>query len=352
MRELLDAYTDMSAGGQSVGRAVVIAVWGSAPRRPGAAMLATASGRIAGSVSGGCVEAAAAAEIGRAIASSRSTTVEYGVSDDTAWSVGLSCGGTIRLLIEPRVRPEVLERLEHERPFVAATSLGGAWPLGSTFLCDAGGVLPLPAPGDSPTPSGHAVPDALRRAAQASLESETSGIVTVPRPEGGTTDFFCEVYAAAPTLVVFGGVHIAAALVPMAKQLGFRTVVADARETYLNRERFPDADQLVHGWPADAFERVPLGRSTYVCVLTHDPKLDDPAVRIALEADAAYVGVIGSRRTQEARRERLLRAGLAPAHLERLRGPIGLPIGATEPAEIAVAILAEMTQTRRTRERR
>jgi xanthine dehydrogenase accessory factor len=157
---------------------------------------------------------------------------------------------------------------------------------------------------------------------------------------------FLEVFPRRPTLVIFGGVHIAAELVPLAKSLGYRTVVADGREAFLSRERFPTADELVLAWPEEAFAKVGLDAATYVCVLSHDPKFDEPALEIALRSPAAYVGAIGSRKTQATRRERLKAAGFTEDELARLRGPIGLDLGGRQPAETALAILAEMTALR------
>jgi xanthine dehydrogenase accessory factor len=157
---------------------------------------------------------------------------------------------------------------------------------------------------------------------------------------------FLEVFPRRPTLVIFGGVHVAAALVPLAKALGYRTVVADGREAFLTRERFPEADELVLGWPDEAFARVGIDSATHICLLSHDPKFDEPAMEIALRSEAAYVGAIGSRKTQAARRERLRAAGFSEAELSRLRGPIGLDLGGRQPVETALAILAEITATR------
>jgi xanthine dehydrogenase accessory factor len=136
------------------------------------------------------------------------------------------------------------------------------------------------------------------------------------------------------------------ALVPLAKALGYRTVVADGRQSFLTRERFPDADQLLLGWPAEAFQKAALDAATFVCVLSHDPKFDEPAVDIALRSEARYVGAIGSKKTQASRRERLRAQGFSEADLARLHGPIGLNLGGRAPAEIALAILAEMTMAR------
>jgi len=177
------------------------------------------------------------------------------------------------------------------------------------------------------------------------LSRGTSATVEIPGP-GGLSRVFLEAFPRRPTLVIFGGVHIGAALVPLAKALGYRTVVADGREAFLSRDRFPEADELVLAWPEEAFAKVGLDAATYVCVLSHDPKFDEPALEIALRSPAAYVGAIGSRKTQAKRRDRLKAAGFTESELSRLHGPIGLDLGGREPAEIALAILAEMTAVR------
>jgi xanthine dehydrogenase accessory factor len=288
-------------------------------------------------VSGGCVESAAAVEVAEAIGRGTPKLVTYGVSDERAWEVGLACGGTIRVFVEPTIRPEVLEAARGPGGVVVATVLEGAGAGSALVMRDDGTERgSLPAGIDR-----GAVADAARRA----LAVAASSTMELPGP-GGTARVFLEVFARRPTLVIFGGVHIAAALVPLAKALGYRTVVADGREAFLSRERFPDADELVLGWPEEAFARVGIDAATYVCVLSHDPKFDEPALEIALRSKAAYVGAIGSRKTQTARRERLRAAGFGEAELARLRGPIGLDLGGRQPVETALAILAEITAAR------
>jgi len=337
MRDLLPDYERLSATGRPVGRAVVTSVWGSAPRAEGACLLATADGTLAGSVSGGCVESATAMEVAEAIARGTSKLVTFGVSDERAWEVGLACGGTIRVFVEPAVRSEILDAARGAGGVVVATVVEGE---------GVGSALALQ---DDGTESG-ALPSSLdparvREAARKALEREASATLEL-EGRGGVSKIFLEVFPRRPTLVIFGGVHIAAALVPLAKALGYRTIVADGREAFLSRERFPDADELVLAWPEEAFAKAGLDAATYVCVLSHDPKFDEPALQIALRSPAAYVGAIGSRKTQAARRERLRAAGFTEQELARLRGPIGLDLGGRQPAETALAILAEMTAAR------
>ncbi|HEX5387431.1 MAG TPA: XdhC/CoxI family protein [Gemmatimonadales bacterium] len=337
MRDLLTDYDRFAAAGRPFGRAVVTRVWGSAPRAAGACLLASADGQIAGSVSGGCVESATALEVAAAIERGTPKLVTYGVSDERAWEVGLACGGTISVLVEPSVRPEVAAAAQGAGGVVIATVVEGAGTGTSLVVRDDGRLEGNLTDGIDR--------EAVRLAAQDALAREASATIELPAP-GGTARIFLEVFPRSPKLVIFGGVHIAAALVPLAKALGYSTVVADGREAFLGRDRFPDADELVLAWPAEAFARIGLDRATYVCVLSHDPKFDEPALETALRSDAAYVGAIGSAKTQKARRERLAAAGITNQQLARLHGPIGLDLGGRQPAETALAILAEMTAVR------
>ncbi len=328
MRALLDSYAAMHATGP-VGRAVVVSVWGSAPQAEGAAMLVSASGAMAGSVSGGCVETAAAEEVQAAIAAGTPKVVRYGISDARAWEVGLSCGGTLELLVEPTVPSEVLEAAQGPGGVVIGTVLEGPR-FGHRLVLD-----------DS---RGGADSEFSRAAAEA-LRTGRSRKVQLP-VDGQDAAVFLEVFSRPPRLVIFGGVHVAAELVPMARALGYRTIVADGRPAFLSRERFPTADELILGWPDEAFAQAGIDAATAVAVLTHDPKFDDPALLIALRSPAMYVGAIGSRKTQAARRERLRAAGVTEMELGRLFGPIGLDLGGRTPAETALAILSEITAVR------
>ena len=193
---------------------------------------------------------------------------------------------------------------------------------------------------------GQPVPhDAVRDAALAALAREASTTATV-ETGAGPANVFLEVFPRQPRLVIFGGVHIAVALVPLARALGYRTTVADGRPAFLTRERFPDADQLILAWPEAAFEQIGLDASCYVCILSHDPKFDEPAMQLALRSPARYIGAIGSRKTQASRREWLRSEGFSDEQIARVHGPIGLELGGRQPSETALAILAEMTAVR------
>ena len=351
---LLSDYQRLVARNEPIGRAVVTEVWGSAPRQPGAVMLATTTGATLGSVSGGCVESAVAGEIAGAIADGTSRVVTYGVTDEDAWSVGLSCGGSISVLVEPRVRLAVTEAARGDGGVVVATvirsptaPIGAAW-----VLRDDGSREPISPPlGASPSDARRAeleldeVLNQVEEAALAALKRGTSRTVVIPSG-AGEVQVLLEVFARQPKLVIFGGVHVAQALTMLARPLGYRTYVADGRAAWLTRERFPHADELVLGWPAEAFARIGLDETSSVVLLSHDPKFDDPALEIALRSPAAYVGAIGSRKTQEKRRARLLTDGFTEEQVARLHGPIGLDLGGRHPMETALAILAEIAAVR------
>lgn len=335
MRDLLDDYNRFEAAGIPFGRAVVTRVWGSAPRPEGSSMLAAADGRIAGSVSGGCVESATALEIEAALARGTSKLVTFGVSNERAWEVGLACGGTIDVFVEPSVRPELLGAARGTSGAVIATVIGGPG-LGQSMYLREDGKLEGSVPVD---------PAALQDAALDALARETSATQSFETPQGRVT-MFLEIFARPPRLIIFGAGQIAAALVPLAKAVGYYTIVADGRRTFLDRERFSAADELLLAWPDEAFARIGLDAACYVCLLSHDPKFDEPALQLALRSPARYVGAIGSRKTQAQRRERLLEIGLTEEQVARVHGPIGLNLGGRQPAEVALAILAQMTAVR------
>ncbi len=343
MRDTLTDYDRLNAAGKPIGRAVVTSVWGSAPRGAGACLFATAGGEMAGSVSGGCVESAAVQEIAAAIARGTPKLVTFGVSDETAWQVGLACGGTIKVFVEPRVPVAVTRAARGTAGTVVATVIEDPRPghdaLGrSVVIGEDGGIE-----GDD---RDRWIGPIVSDAALAALDLGTGTTVDVTAPDGTAVSVFLEVFPRQPKLVIFGGVHIAMALVTLARSFGFRTWVADGRQSFVTRERFPDADELLVAWPADAFARIGLDAATYVCVLSHDPKFDEPALELALRSPARYIGAIGSKKTQAARRERLKALGFTEPDLVRLHGPIGLDLGGRSPAEIALGIMAEMTMVR------
>ena len=347
MRDLLDDYDRIATGGVAVGRAVVVSVWGSAPRPEGSSLIATADGRFAGSVSGGCVETSAVQEIGAALAKGVPRVVSYGVTNERAWEVGLACGGTIRVLVEPVVPDLALKAARAQEGSVVVTVTGSVPGSEGPDEALAGHSVRVLEDGSS---EGSAVDQwlgaAAGPAALAALERERTTTAVITAPSGTPVEVLLEVYPRPPRLLIFGATLVAQAMVPMAKALGYFTCVADGREAFLVPERFPGADRLLRAWPEEAFREVGLDRGTCVCVLSHDPKFDEPALDIALRSPARYVGAIGSRQTQAGRRERLREAGFSEAEVARLHGPIGLDLGGRSAAETALAILAEMTMTR------
>ena len=353
MKELLDTLTTWQDEGADIGRAVVVRTFGSAPRPEGAVLLYAADGRIAGSVSGGCVEGAAAEEIERARSTGNARVIRYGISDEEAWDVGLACGGTIDVLVEPALPVPVV-----------TAARGSMGPSGH----GAAVVTPLPEdsppaafgphePGTDAPPSpelivhedgrldgtlGSATLDGALVAG--ALEALSRGLSRTL--ELGGRSYFVEVFPVRPRLVVVGAVEVARSLVRLARELGFETVVVDGRAAFATPERFPEVDRLEIGWPDEIADAIGLGPNDAVAVLTHDVKFDEPAIVEALRRRCRYVGAVGSRKTQGDRRRRLREAGVTDAELDRLRGPVGLDLGGRAPAETALAILAEIVAER------
>ena len=354
MRELLEALRTWQGEGVAVGRAVVVRTFGSAPRPEGAVLLVPPTGGWPARCSGGCVEGAAFEEIEEPRRTGRSRVIRYGISDEQAWDVGLACGGTIDVLVEPAVRPELVTAAESRDGRAVLTLLPPDAPPPEFGAAERGTGAP-PAPrwswwmragrplerGPRPCPRSSAA------AARRRIAEGTSG--TVVLADGA--QWFVEAFAARPRLVIVGAVQVAIPLVTLASTLGYETVVIDGREAFLNRERFPDADRLELGWPDEVAERIGLGPADAVAVLSHDVKFDEPAIVTALHLGCRYVGAVGSRKTQADRRARLLAAGVTEADLARLHGPIGLDLGGRAPAETALAIMSQVVAQRVRRER-
>ncbi len=353
MKQLLETFDSWQEDEAGVGRAVVVRTFGSAPRPEGAVLLYADDGRIAGSVSGGCVEGAAAEEIQRARQTGRARVIRYGISDEQAWDVGLACGGTIDVLAQPEAPAIVV---------AAARAAQGAGGHGSAV------VTPLPPdsppgefgphqPGDGAPPEAELVvtQDGQLRGSLGTAELDAALVDAAAEAlrrglsrtvEMGGRSLFIEVFPLRPRLVVVGGVEVARSLVRLARELGYETVVVDGRAAFATPERFPEVDRLIVGWPDEVAEEIGLGPHDAVAVLSHDVKFDEPAIIEALRRGCRYVGAVGSRKTQGDRRSRLLEAGVAEADLARLRGPVGLDLGGRTPAETALAILAEIVAER------
>jgi xanthine dehydrogenase accessory factor len=336
MRDILPIVDEWLKKHKQIALATVVRTWGSSPRREGAKMALTPDGNITGSVSGGCVEAAVFETGVEVIKTRRPQLLHFGVADETAWEVGLACGGQIDVFVQPldpatheRARGELLTNRAHA---IATVIRGPENLLGRELLVQGGET------GSKLDEDLEQVLFEKARQALADGRSQTSFFEW----KDEVVEIFIEVVKPAPALVIVGGVHIAIALTSIAKTLGYATVVVDPRRSFGTSERFPDADRLIRAWPDEAFSEIDLNEETAIAMLTHDPKIDDPALIIALKSQAFYIGALGSQKTQAKRRERLLAAGLTQEQLDRLHGPIGLAIGGETPEEIALAIMAEV----------
>jgi xanthine dehydrogenase accessory factor len=354
MKELVETLAAWRTDGAEIGRAVVIRTFGSAPRPEGAVLLATGDGRVAGSVSGGCVEGAAFEEIERARTTGRSRVVRYGITDQQAWDVGLACGGTIDVLVEPLVS----EAVEAAARAAAGTGATGGRAIVTPLPGDSPGTevgRHAPGEGEPPAPALVAWEDGRLEGSlgDPSLDAELVRLTleSLARGTSRTVElagrfFFIETFPTRPRLVVVGAGQVAIPLVAIARTLGYETVVVDGRPAFATRERFPDVDRLVVGWPDEVADEIGLGPSDAVAVLSHDVKFDEPAIVTAFAHGCRYVGAVGSRKTQVDRRERLLAAGVRLEDLDRLCGPVGLDLGGRAPAETALSIMAEIVAMR------
>lgn len=337
MREVVAEIAQWLEQGEQVALATVVQTWGSAPRKVGAKMAMTPAGAITGSVSGGCIEGAVYEQAMEALAAGQGRLLSFGVADETAWEVGLACGGQIQLFvqgIDPAGYQTIRQLLADQQAGAIATIISGpAATIGQYLIVDSGGQT-------TGNMAAAWQPAALKLAQQALLSGRTA------RHSLENGELFIEVLRPAPLLVIVGGVHIAIALAALAKVLDYHTIVIDPRRAFGSQARFPHANQLIQSWPDKAFQQINLHQATAIVMLTHDPKIDDPALKIALNSPAFYVGALGSKNTHAKRCQRLLAAGLSPEQIARIHAPIGLPINAQTPEEIAVAILAEMIQNK------
>lgn len=313
---------DWHRSGKGAALATVVETWGSAPRQAGSQLAISGEGEIMGSVSGGCVEGAVVTEALAALADRKPRLLTFGVSDETAFAVGLACGGTIRVLVEPvgagdQALPEgMLSDL------VAAR--GAKRAVGMVTRPDDWTRALVPAGADA--------------AVDARLRSDRSGM-----EEDGR---FIAVHNPPLRLVIVGAVHIAQALIAIARTCGYDCTLVDPRSAFGSAARFP-GETILEDWPDEALEALAPDARTAIVTLTHDPKLDDPAIRFALSSPVFYLGCLGSPKTHAKRVERLRAAGFTDAQLSRIHAPVGLAIGAKTPAEIAVSVMAQITQALR-----
>ena len=336
MRDIFSEIEQWSEQGHTIVLATVIKTWGSSPRAVGAKMAVNQLGEMAGSVSGGCVEGAVVAACMRTMETGEPQLLHFDIADETAWDVGVACGGQLDVIVR-LLSAEKMDfygrMIASEEAFAAATVVSRDNPLlaKECWITEDGNV------------GGSISPQFDRQ-----ISEKMSGAIIEGKPTlvslGEELDVFIDVVLPAPTLIVVGGVHIAISLVKIAKAAGYRVIVVDPRRQFGTVGRFPEADQIIHKWPDEAFEEIALNRNTAVAMLTHDPKIDDPGLMTVLPSEVFYVGALGSRKTQVSRRERLLALGLDEKYLARIHGPIGLNLGGRAPEEIAVAIMAEVIQ--------
>lgn len=345
MRELFDDLDRWQAEGRRVAVARVVDLEGSGPRAPGAAMAVSADGQVLGSVSGGCVEGAVVQAALEVLDGDERPLLSFGYSDSDAFAVGMTCGGTLQLFIEPlselSVYPQLAASVRAGVPVALATMIEGP-AAGATLLVGAG---------SSEIPLGSLGNAELDRV----VARDTAGELAIggtrvrrygPAGEARRDDvsIFVESFVPPAQMIIFGAVDFAAALSQVAKVLGYRVTLCDARAMFATRSRFPFADEVVVDWPHRLLARIgpDLTRRDVICVLTHEAKFDVPAIVAALGTEVGYVGAMGSRRTHDDRRQRLREAGVDEVALARLRSPIGLDLGALTPEETAVSICAEV----------
>jgi xanthine dehydrogenase accessory factor len=349
MRDVLDDLVGWWQAGETVGMGTVVATWRSAPRPAGASMLVGPGGTAVGSVSGGCVEGAVYEEAQDAVGTGEPVLRRYGVSDDDAFAVGLTCGGILDVFVEAVSResfPElgaVKESVDRHEPVAVVTCVSGPddrvgrrmvlWP------DRVSGSLGL-----------QRLDDAVAADARGMLVAGRTGMLHVGHDgerRGDDLALFVNSFAPRARMVVFGAIDFAAAVARVGAFLGYRVTVCDARPVFATASRFPAADEVVVEWPhrylAAEVEAGRVDPRTVVCVLTHDPKFDVPLLEVALRMpEVAYVGAMGSRRTHDDRLDRLREAGITDTELARLSSPIGLDLGARTPEETAVSIAAEI----------
>ena len=306
MREILDELRAWSSAGEEIALATVVETWGSSPRPLGSKMAVTRSGKMAGSVSNGCIEGAVFEEAQKVLKSGQPKIAAFGVTDDVAFEVGLACGGHIEVFVQPldSTQKRLLGMLEKDEPATLRTNLV----TGEAELVEG-------------TPPG----------------------TELARRDG---DWFIEPFRRPAHMIIVGAIHIAIPLHRLAKVMGYRVTVVDARARFATKERFPEADALIVAWPDEALAKLQLDRSAYVVILTHDPKFDLPALRSVLKKDVGYIGAIGSRKTNQNRFDKLREEGFTEAEIAKVHGPIGLDLGSRAAEETALGILAEVTAVR------
>ncbi len=355
MRELIPTIQSWLAQGKQMALATVVEVQGSSPRPQGAKMLVSSTSEMIGSVSGGCVESAVVDQALQCIKEGLPRLIEYGIDNSSPWSVGLACGGRIKVFIEP-IFPDklphrfdfiffsrLIELINSQKTFLIASVISGL-KAGEKALCSQDAwILGNPEEG-----WGKEINTYTAKV----MQSDSADTMFLRTHNSAASEIFLEKVSSPARLVVVGAVHIAASLITFARELEFRTIVIDPRSAFLTRDRFPTADDLIHAWPQETLPSINLRQSDCLVVLSHDEKIDVPALKSALASNVGYIGLLGSLKTRQSRFDALTAEGVATQALERIHAPVGLELGASTPSEIALAIMAEIIACKRkTRER-
>jgi len=367
VRDILSKVAKWWEAGETFGLATVVRTFRSAPRDPGAALAVLSSGdnEVIGSVSGGCVEGAVY-ELSIDVCQDGSPVLHtYGVSDDDAFAVGLTCGGILDIFVERISKEsfpelgEIAAAVERGEPVAVATVIGGPGQVGARRVIWAGDAQGRSG-GDADEGTWHSGASGTLGSGSrldAAVDDDVRGMLAQGltgirrygahgERRGDELSVFVNSFAPPPRMLVFGAIDFAAAVARVGKFLGYHVTVCDARKVFATASRFPDADEVIVEWPHRFLAGTSIDSRTVICVLTHDPKFDVPLLEVALRTPAGYIGAMGSRRTHDDRLARLREVGLTEDELARLRSPIGLDLGARTPEETAVSIAAELIQLR------
>ena len=341
MREIIETANQWRENGQAIALATVVKTWGSAPRGVGAKMIISAEGAMVGSVSGGCVEGAVVEAAHTVLATGIAQLLEFGVTDEAAWDVGLACGGKLSVFVEPfqpTVQAMISKWISNGESGAVASLISGTadTQLGQKLIIQDNQLVFTTY---DPSPARPLLIDSISK----TIQTHDSSNYLLP---DGKKLFFIDVITPPPTLIIVGGVHIAQALIKIAQVVGFTPIIIDPRRAFGNPARFPDV-QLLPAWPRKAFAKLNITAATAIALLTHDPKIDDQALALALPSAAFYIGALGSKSTARKRVERLREAGFSEEEIGRIHAPIGLNIHSKTPSEIALSIMAEIIATYR-----
>jgi xanthine dehydrogenase accessory factor len=346
-RRIAGTASEWLREGRRVVAALLVGIDGSAPLEPGALMLIAEDGAIEGSITGGCVEAAVVGEAQGIFAGGDARTVTYGITDELAGSVGLTCGGTVHVFVhelsgeEAQIEAAARDAVAAGRPVAIATLLDGPGAGRKLAVVDGEVDGALGGPGKLDHSVARDAEGMLAQGHSAIRRYGSDGATL-----GAEVAVHVHVFAPPPKMLIFGAIDFSAALARVASELGFEVTICDPREPFLEAPRFRRAATTLLAWPEEALEQVELGPRDAVLVFTHDPKFDQPALAGALETEALYIGALGSRKTTADRERRLRESGVAESELARIHAPCGLDIGAATPEEVAVSVLAEIIAAR------